>query len=432
MLLTHIHRQRVLHNTRSMSSEKILVAQELNPSQSPGSIPIGYSAEEENSRVNMVDRDENELELGTSEHEELGSEDESNVHSDPDIEHEVIEVSNESPQKSNVFLGRTSGAEDHNAVVELRESNTNNEILSHDQYVEVIDLDSEEEIENLEEEEGNEQVGKMDNENDEHDYENEIEEMENMDEAEEGGPGKEYEEEEVYEQVDTNSSGNEDEEKREHIYEEHKEDNELSDSEVEDLDLQNEEMNLQTDSNMIREHATSKSLSNFSEFPIFINIRGDEFLLVPFFDDCNYDLEDTISLFTLDEVVNCTLSEFFKLLRGNGDLIDAYDFNKEDELCLRIPELSLLVTEDNVHTGDLKLKDLMDTYFSLISRDKKDDKDTPDKMTILVSMQPRFITNYKRILDAAISGKRYCDLFDPVGVSEESNGNPKKRKRLLL
>lgn len=204
---------------------------------------------------------------------------------------------------------------------------------------------------------------------------------------------------------------------------------ELSDSEIEDLEKHEHALITDTEAHLILKETTSNAASGVSSIPIFINVKGDEFLLVPFFEECQYNLEDMISLFTFDEISDCTLLEFFELLRGNGDLIDAYNFDVEDELCLSIPELSISITEDNVHTRSLKLNDLIEPYISLIRQETSDLKNIPDKMTVLVSMQPRFSTNFRKVVEAVAGGKGYFDIFQPQLHNEQDTDDSVSRKR---
>lgn len=202
---------------------------------------------------------------------------------------------------------------------------------------------------------------------------------------------------------------------------------ELSDSEDEDIEIH--EYNSDIEDGLIINDATSNSPTGVSGVPIFINVRGDEFLLVPFYEECEYNLEDLISLFTVDEISDCTLREFFELLRGNGDLIDAYNFDVEDELCLSIPEMSISISEDNVHTGSLRLNDLIEPFISLIRQETNDPENIPDKMTVLVSMQPRFSTNFRKIVEAVANGKGYSHMFQSQPRAEEDTDEASRKRR---
>lgn len=204
---------------------------------------------------------------------------------------------------------------------------------------------------------------------------------------------------------------------------------ELSESEAENIDdLESDQVGgfeELADTN----EAAKLSHPSISGIPIFINVRGDQFLLVPFYGKCDYNFEDMISLFTFDEISDCTIKEFFDLLRGNGDLIDAYNFEVDDELCLNVPEMSISITEDNVHTDTLRLNDLVDPFLSLISKENGFPKSTPDKMTLLISMQPRFSTNFRKIVEAVAHGKGYYDIFNAQSHRDIDEDDSSSRKR---
>lgn len=162
--------------------------------------------------------------------------------------------------------------------------------------------------------------------------------------------------------------------------------------------------------------------------PTFVSIGGDEFLLTPFFDECNYQLEDMISLFSIDEVSGKTLEQFFQLLRGNGDLIDAYSFNVEDELRLDFPELALSVTEDNMFTREMKLDDIIDCFYGLkANSEAAGDRNIPDKLTVLVSMQRRFVSRYKRLKKLVRELETFAQV-NGIATESESSNLAKKRK----
>lgn len=184
------------------------------------------------------------------------------------------------------------------------------------------------------------------------------------------------------------------------------------------------------DGDFEEQNGTLESSLKSIEVPVFVNIRGDEYLLVPFYDTCNYELQDMISLFDLDEISGRTLEQFFRLLRGNGDLIDAYNFNMEDELKVDIPELSLCVTEDNIYTREIRLEDIFENFHQLKHNSERTHAEkVPDKLTILVTMQQRFITKYNRVAKCASESKTFADLL-PNNNGEEVDEHQQKKRKL--
>lgn len=160
--------------------------------------------------------------------------------------------------------------------------------------------------------------------------------------------------------------------------------------------------------------------------PTVICICGDEFLLTPFYEKCNCKLEDMISLFSVDEVRGQSLAQIFQLLRGNGDLIDAYNFNVEDELRIDFPELNLYVTEDNVFARELNLDDIIACFHQLRQNSAlKGEKSFPDKFTVLVSMQQRFASRYGKLKKLVEQQGTFTELQG--NFSSEGQVN-KKRK----
>lgn len=160
--------------------------------------------------------------------------------------------------------------------------------------------------------------------------------------------------------------------------------------------------------------------------PTIICICGDEFLLTPFYEECKCQLEDMISLFSVDEVRGQSLEQIFQLLRGNGDLIDAYNFNVEDELRIDFPELNLYVTEDNVFARELNLDDIIACFHQLRQNSAlKGEKSIPDKFTVLVSMQQRFASRYGKLKKLVEQQGTFTELLG--NFSSEGQVN-KKRK----
>lgn len=174
---------------------------------------------------------------------------------------------------------------------------------------------------------------------------------------------------------------------------------------------------------------TLNETSKSDKSPIFVEIRGDGYLLLPFYEPCEYELTDMISLFSAGEVAGCTLEHFFQLLRGNGDLIDAYNFNMEDELTLDIPELSLCITEDNIYARAIKLDDLIELFYSL-KHNSEGSRTAPDKLTIRVDMQQRFITKYNTIATYAGEHKTFDDLYKSASTNGEKEEHVTKKRRL--
>lgn len=288
------------------------------------------------------------------------------------------------------------------------------------------ELDSEEEIENLEESEQiertqpeveleeNEQEGDQDQEVE--DVED-VEDVEEAEEAEEPKPIDASDNLHVIESQDleSDSSGH----GKGSL---HSESSETTDSETEETVL---EVTVQTETHA---NGTEKDQVNV-DVPIFLYICGDEYLLAPFFEKSNYILEDMISLFSMDEISGKTLDQFFQLLRGNGDLIDAYNFNVEDELRIDIPELALSVTEDNVFTREMKLDDLLNCFYDLKANSEATENtdNVPDKLTIFISMQQRFVSRYQKL--QRLAAER--GTFAQVNVRKHDEAEPSQKKRKL-
>lgn len=183
--------------------------------------------------------------------------------------------------------------------------------------------------------------------------------------------------------------------------------------------------------NLETEEFEPQDLHNVSSVPLFLCICGDEYLLAPFFEKSNYKLEDMISLFSMDEVTGKSLDQFFQLLRGNGDLIDAYNFDVEDELRIDIPELSISVTEDNVFARELKLDDIISCFYALRENSIASLKTAriPDKLTLLISMQQRFASRYHKLQRLANENATFAQVFGP----EHSNSElPNKKRKLSI
>lgn len=156
--------------------------------------------------------------------------------------------------------------------------------------------------------------------------------------------------------------------------------------------------------------------------PIIISITGDQLLLIPHYNDSS--VKEMISLFSVEEVASCTLRDIFQLLR-NGDLIDAYSFHAEDELRFDIPQMNLSVTEDNIYARDIKLWELIQTFDQLRQSEAT-------ALTIHLSTQKRFISQFRLITRYRDSGKSLADLRSELSTTDtsplDSDVPMKKRK----
>lgn len=166
--------------------------------------------------------------------------------------------------------------------------------------------------------------------------------------------------------------------------------------------------------------------------PIYIVICGDKYLLAPF-NMVDSGLESIISLFSWDEVADCTILEFFLFLRHNGGLIDAYSFNFNDELKLRFSEIRIRVTEDTIQARDTKLADLLYLFQSLKTNSSTSDG-TPLELTIHLSTQKRFITQLTELKSLSSEGLGFDSIkhfFDEETGSEPEQESPKKKRKII-
>jgi hypothetical protein len=92
------------------------------------------------------------------------------------------------------------------------------------------------------------------------------------------------------------------------------------------------------------------------------------------------------------------------------------------ELALSIPELGLKVTEDNVHSYEISLKDIHEVYAGC---------ELPDPMVLEIStIAPRFITRFKAIaeeLNRVIAAAELPDLLDTPSPEPEPTPDPVPR-----
>lgn len=168
--------------------------------------------------------------------------------------------------------------------------------------------------------------------------------------------------------------------------------------------------------------------------PIYIVICGDKYLLAPFHLGESVS-ESIISLFSWDEIADCTILEFLLFLRQNGDLIDAYNFNSNDELKLRFSELQICITEDTIQSRDTKLADLL-LLFQSLKENSSNIEGTPRELTIHLSMQTRFVTQLAKLRSVCSEGKgfesiKHCFVDENGQNSELEDESPKKKRRIV-
>lgn len=165
--------------------------------------------------------------------------------------------------------------------------------------------------------------------------------------------------------------------------------------------------------------------------PVYITIRDDTYLLAPFTNNQVSDFENLVSLYSWDEVAECTISDFFGLLRQNEDLIDTYNISPKDELKLEFLELNLRVTEDIYHAKSIKLVDIINLYQKLCDQTKLP-KSVPGQLTIHVCLQKRFSSQFDQLRQVYFAGNGFEAIIkddqseDPIDPDEESVA--KKRK----
>lgn len=163
----------------------------------------------------------------------------------------------------------------------------------------------------------------------------------------------------------------------------------------------------------------TSNLEPYMQFPIFILVGGDTYLLAPCERKEGEEDSSLISLFTWDEVLECSISEFMLLLRQSDGLFAAYNFDPEDEISLRFYELDLTLTEDSIYAREQKLLDILILFYKL-RENSQSDEGANRKLTLHVSMQKRFITQLQK-LQALY--REYGELKEVARItSGENNG----------
>lgn len=183
-----------------------------------------------------------------------------------------------------------------------------------------------------------------------------------------------------------------------------------------DEDANNESNNL-TENEVIEVSFSDESKSAESDldleitFPVIINIADTDFLLVPFNRNRNpkVDVSHLVSLFDNDDILKLNMEDFFGLVRNNEDLNEIHPFSISKELVLLIPELGdISITEDNVYTRDITIEDFLEAFDCLKSNSLNEgETNIPDSLSLLLTSQTRFITNFNTLSENIREGKGF-------------------------
>ena len=166
------------------------------------------------------------------------------------------------------------------------------------------------------------------------------------------------------------------------------------------------------------------------QFPIYIVVRDDTYLLAPFDAEDSPTDENMISLFSWDEVADCTLHGFFQILRQNGDLIEAYSFNPEDGLQLLFSELGICLAEDTKHAKHIKLATFFQ-FFHTLWANTKSAEILPKGLLIHISMRQMFMTQYNKLKQLCLNNEGFEALRANEHDSDSGLANSPRKKRKL-
>lgn len=138
----------------------------------------------------------------------------------------------------------------------------------------------------------------------------------------------------------------------------------------------------------------------YDEVPVFVDIADDRYLLVPFYKPSPHVTDDTISLFTVDEMEDLTLEKFFERLRDE-DIFEAYPvLHRDNEFKVDFAELHLTVSEDNAHCTSVKITEVVQLLHQLRG----------EKLTVVVLMQPRFVSQLEKARQHALAKRPLAEL----------------------
>ncbi|CAG89056.1 DEHA2F08184p [Debaryomyces hansenii CBS767] len=177
-----------------------------------------------------------------------------------------------------------------------------------------------------------------------------------------------------------------------------------------------------------------------STFPIIINIAETEFLLVPFDNHRNpeIDVSHLVSLYDDNEILKLTIEEFFGLMRTNEDLNEIHQFTVNKELVLVIPELNLSITEDNIYSRDITIEDFIVSFENLNSNSINDGEELIHKsLSFLLTSQTRFITNFNNLTESIRRGKGFnCvslenSVYEPIAIAPEARTEDSHKRQSL-
>lgn len=154
----------------------------------------------------------------------------------------------------------------------------------------------------------------------------------------------------------------------------------------------------------------------FGSLPIILKIYDTEFLLVPFEGVSSLDLSELVELYDDNEVLNLSIGGFFNSIRTNEDICDCFKLESSKELLLSASQLeNVCISEDNIYTKDIKVKDLVLAVNSLANH-TEDKSLIPSQITLNLLSQRRFIYDFN-LISESIRLKRGFEYFRDSKIS---------------
>lgn len=285
----------------------------------------------------------------------------------------------------------------------------------------IVDIESEDDIENLEESGGlkNNQDSKF---NDLLSHSTDIFEFEGETARITKDANENTKEEEAENASSESSNEYYEEEKSNNEIHEHTNDNERS--EIPKMSDVERPKTKETTQHSPGADLFSDSDEEFVSLPmaVILRIGGTEFLLVPFNDSYSH----LVSLYD-DNIIGQTIESFFGLIRAHEDLKEIHSFSIEDELVLRVPELNMVITEDNVYSREITIEDFVKTFISL-TENTANRECIPKQLSLNITSQTRFITNFNDLSETIRSGLGFEKLSRKHKLEQIEEHVDKKRR----
>lgn len=148
--------------------------------------------------------------------------------------------------------------------------------------------------------------------------------------------------------------------------------------------------------------------------PLLVAVDGgEEFLLVPFSGECNYNIKNLPIIFSIEEVNGYSIRDVIGFFRETGFVTEYMGDCDGADLVLEIPELLLRITENDENGLAVTTNDIIAVFDELAEASSNTPDLIPDHLTFKLSFEPNFLAVLHRLREGGMS---FAKLLENRGV----------------